>query len=142
MSSQPVLVIVPGSFAPVSLYTSFTTLLQQHAFDVRVIDTPTVGRPRDPDAPAATMSDDAAEIARVVTAILDDEDRDVVLMPHSYGGVPTTQSMRTLSRANRPEAGRRAVEKIVYLTAVILPVNVDNMSLSGGKLPDWVQIDV
>lgn len=136
MTSRPVLVIVPGSFAPVSLYTDYVELLKQNGFDVRVIDTPSVGR-RDPK-PAATMSDDAKEIDRVVTGIFD-EGKDVVLMPHSYGGVPTTQSMQTLSRKNRQG---RAVEKIVYLTAVILPLNTDNISLGGGKLPDWIQTDV
>jgi hypothetical protein len=49
--------------------------------------------------------------------------------------------MRTLSRKNRPD-GERAIDKIIYLTAVVLPEGGDNMTLSGGKLPDWVKIDV
>lgn len=136
MAQTPVLVIVPGSFAPATLYDDFAKLLTQNGLDVRVVSTPSVGR-RDPK-PAGTMSDDAAEIERVVTGIFD-EGKDAVIMAHSYGGVPTTQSMQTLSRKNRQG---RAIEKVIYLTAVVLPVGTDNMTLSGGKLPDWVQFDV
>lgn len=136
MAQSPVLVIVPGSFAPATLYDDFAKLLTQNGLDVRVVNTPSVGR-RDPE-PAGTMSDDAAEIERVVTGIFD-EGRDAVIMAHSYGGVPTSQSMQTLSRKNRQG---RAIEKVIYLSAVILPEGTDNMTLSGGKLPDWVKMDV
>lgn len=136
MAQTPVLVIVPGSFAPATLYDDFAKLLSQNGLDVRVVKTPSVGR-RDPE-PAGTMSDDAAEIDRVVTSIFD-EGKDAVIMAHSYGGVPTSQSMQTLSRKNRQG---RAIDKVIYLSAVILPVGADNITLSGGKLPDWVKFDV
>lgn len=136
MAQTPVLVIVPGSFAPVSFYFDFVDYLKENGIDARVVDTPSVGR-RDPQ-PAATMSDDVKEVESVVMGVFD-EGRDVVIMAHSYGGVPTTQSMKTLSRKNRQG---RSIERVIYLTAVILPVDVDNMTLSGGTLPDWVKIDV
>ena len=142
-TKSPVLVIVPGSFAPAALYHPFIAHLTSSAVgfpDVRVITTPTVGR-RPNQTVAATMSDDAAAIVGFVQPILDEEDRDVILMPHSYGGVPTSQAMEKLSRKNRPD-GKRAVEKIVYCTAVVLPEGASNMAMSGGTLPDWVKIDV
>lgn len=136
MAQSPVLIVVPGSFAPAVLYDDFAKLLVKDGLDVRVVNPPSVGR-RDPE-PAATMSDDAAEIERVVTGVFN-EGKDVVIMAHSYGGVPTTQSMQVLSRKNRQG---RAIERVIYLSAVVLPLGMDTFSMGGGKLPDWVQYDV
>lgn len=67
----------------------------------------------------------------------------MVLVAHSYGGIPTTQSLETLSQKARSAQGKSGgVRKIVYLTAVVLQVGTSNFELFGGIMPDFVSVTV
>lgn len=88
-----VVVIVPGSFSPAFFYDSVVKSLQEHAVPCVVVEKPLVGR-RDP-LPPATMSNDASAIS-VVTKQLAADGKKVLLVAHSYGGVPATQSLETV----------------------------------------------
>lgn len=133
-------VLVPGSFAPADIYTEFVEVLGRNGLETVVIDTPSVGR-REGKGPA-TMTDDVNEISKVVSPLLD-QGKEVILVAHSYGGIPTTQSLEKLSQKARSAEGKPGgVKKVVYLTAVILQAGSSNFELFGGKLPDFVSVNV
>ncbi|CEI61597.1 hypothetical protein FVEN_g9320 [Fusarium venenatum] len=137
--SNPTLVIVPGSFAPTKMYDGFVENLKSHDIKTVVISTPSVGR-KEGRSPA-TMSDDAQEISNVVSKLLD-EGEQVVLMTHSYGGIPGTESLKTISRRAREAEGKKGgVEKIVYLTSVVLQPGTSNFEAFGGTLPDSLTVE-
>ncbi|KAI6550265.1 hypothetical protein MCOR03_009559, partial [Pyricularia oryzae] len=122
---SPTLVIVTGSFAPASLYTEFVAVLKKHGVDTVVLSSPSVGRRE--GKPAASMMEDADEIVRAVSELLD-AGKEVVLLAHSYGGIPAAQSMERLSVKQRTAAGKKGgVAKMVYLTAIALPLGGSNM---------------
>jgi pimeloyl-ACP methyl ester carboxylesterase len=77
------------------------------------------------DDPAALrdMYADADVIARAAAAI----DGPVVVVAHSYGGVPTTQAF--------PQAGN--VSRIIYLAAFQLPAGESLVGSEGGALMPW-----
>lgn len=134
------IVIVPGSFAPADLYTEFVGVLSKHGLETLVVDTPSVGRREGKDP--ATMTDDADEITRVVLPLVD-QGKEVILVAHSYGGIPTTQSLEKLSQKARSAQGKSGgVKKVVYLTAVILQAGSSNFELFGGNMPEWVTVNV
>jgi pimeloyl-ACP methyl ester carboxylesterase len=138
-NSQPVLVFVPGSFAPVKLYSDFAESLTRSDIRFEMIDTPSVGRRE--GLPPQTMSDDVAAIIKVVTEQLD-QGNEVVLMTHSYGGIPGTQSLKDLSRVAREAKGLKGgVDKIIYLTSVVPPVGVANLEIFGDNIPDHLTIN-
>ncbi|CAF3501262.1 unnamed protein product [Fusarium graminearum] len=120
-------VIIPGSFAKPTLYERLVQSLARDGIQSEIVDLPSVGR-KEGKAPA-TLSDDVDEIASVVEKILD-EDKEVILLAHSYGGVPATQSLETLSQKARQSQGKKSgVTKIVYLAAVALPVGGSVLAL-------------
>lgn len=132
--------IVPGSFSRPVSYQTLSDKLTQHGIQSVIIDLPSVGR-RD-GKPPGTMTDDVNEISRVVSALAD-EGKEVILMTHSYGGIPGTQSLEKLSHKARSSEGKPGgVKKVVYLTSVILQVGVSNFEMSGGALPDFVTVGV
>lgn len=134
------IVLVPGSFAPAALYADFVEVLKKAGLDTIVVDTPSVGR-REGKGPA-TMTDDANEISKVVLPLVD-QGKEVVLVAHSYGGIPTTQSLETLSQKARSAQGKSGgVRKVVYLTAVVLQAGMSNFELFGGAMPDFVSVNV
>jgi surfactin synthase thioesterase subunit len=138
--ANPALVIVPGSFAPTKMYDEFVESLKSHDIKTIVINTPSVGRKE--GRPPATMSDDAQEISNVVSKLLD-EGEQVVLMTHSYGGIPGTESLKTISRKARESEGKEGgVDKIVYLTSVVLQPGTSNFDAFGGNLPDSLTVEV
>jgi hypothetical protein len=64
------------------------------------------------------MYDDAAYIAGEAEKLAD-EGKDVILVPHSYGGVPTSQSTKGLSKKERQEVGKPGgIVSIAYLTCL------------------------
>ncbi|KAL4731855.1 hypothetical protein ACLX1H_000850 [Fusarium chlamydosporum] len=124
-------VIIPGSFAPPSLYKPLAQSLARDGIQSNIVDLPSVGR-REGKEPA-TMTEDAEEIVSVVERLLD-EDKEVILLAHSYGGVPATQSLDKLSRKNRQARGKEGgVLKIIYLAGVALPD--DYMTLTPASAP-------
>lgn len=134
------LVIVPGSFAPTKVYDVFVESLERHGVKAVVVATPSVGRKE--DRPPANMSDDAEEIANVVSKLLDEGKR-VVLMTHSYGGIPGTESIRKISKKARKEMGKEGgVEKILYLASMVLQPGTSNIEAFGGTLPDFLTVEV
>lgn len=130
-------VIIPGSFAPPSLYKPLAQSLARDGIQSNIVDLPSVGR-REGKEPA-TMTEDAEEIVSVVERLLD-EDKEVILLAHSYGGVPATQSLDKLSRKNRQARGKEGgVLKIIYLAGVALPVGGSLMSLL--TVPEFLIIE-
>ncbi|KAM0551219.1 hypothetical protein ACHAPJ_008564 [Fusarium lateritium] len=130
-------VIIPGSFAKPNLYKSLTESLARNDIQSEVVDLPSVGRRE--GKPPGTMTDDADQIVSTVTKLLDQE-KDVVFLMHSYGGVPGTQSLEKLSyKARQAEGKKSGVSKIIYMAAVALPLGGSVLGLL--NTPDFLKIE-
>lgn len=92
-------------------------------FDVRTVKLPSTGTN---PASLGDMYADADVIAQAAAAI----DGPVVVVAHSYGGVPTTQALA--------DAGN--VERIIYLAAFQLDAGESLLSPSGGSLMPWARL--
>lgn len=118
--SKPSILIVPGSFALPEFYDEVVTPMAAKGYAIKAIHLPSVGLktgPREGEPP--TMYDDAAFIAKEVTKLAD-EGKDVVLIAHSYGGAPTTESTKGLGKAERQKAGKKGgIVRLAYLTALV-----------------------
>lgn len=116
-ATKPAIVIVPGSFSPASFYASVVDQLRGAGYSsVVVAQYPSIGR-RDP-APAATMYDDAQFIHNVIETLAN-KGHDVLTVAHSYGGVPTSQSLEGLSKKEREAQGLvGGVVGVLYVAAL------------------------
>ncbi|KAH8662369.1 hypothetical protein BX600DRAFT_466285 [Xylariales sp. PMI_506] len=113
-------VIVPGSFAKPVGYTDLTAALKAKGQDSRTVDLPTVNDGT--RLPPANVEDDIKEIRKTVVSALDDEanPQNVLLLVHSYGGIPGSSALRGLSKADRAAQGKEtAVIGIIYLASWI-----------------------
>jgi hypothetical protein len=141
MAPKPAIVIAPGSFSKVSFYAQFVWLLHEAGYDrIEVVRMPSLGK-RDP-LPAATMEDDADAIRTIVEQVANDG-FDVLLIAHSYGGLPATQSIKGVSKKERAAQGKTGgVVRLLYTTAVVPEVGKDLPSVMGDNIPTSIQIDV
>ena len=138
----PAIVIIPASFTPAELYKTFEEHLQKDGLDAVTVSLPSVGRHEDGNQPG-TMLDDAAEIARLVTDLYDSQNKEeVVLLAHSYGGVPACESMKAVSVKNRASHSKRGVTRIILLAAIVLPVGVSNDEMRKRPPPPYAKIEV
>ena len=136
----PTIVLVPAAFTPPEVYFGFVSAMQKHGLETVVVSLPSVGFREDGRAPG-TMSDDAAEIARVVTDLYDNQGRqELVLLTHSYGGIPASESMKFVSTKNRN--GKMGIDRIIYLASIVLPVGVSNDEMRKRPPPAHAIIDV
>ncbi|MCJ1247642.1 hypothetical protein MMC30_004857 [Trapelia coarctata] len=136
---KPSIVIVPGSFSPVHFYAKIIDQLIANGYEAQTIDMPSVGRKT--GVPGATMAEDAASI-QSMTSKLADEDKDVTIVTHSYGGIPGTESVKGMGKADREKEGKKGgVVRIVYLTSLVAPVGLSLKTLMGDTLPDWLKVE-
>lgn len=68
------------------------------------------------------MADDAAYV-QSITSKLADEGKDILVLTHSYGGIPGTESVKGLSKADREKEGKKGgVVRLLYMTSIVPPV--------------------
>ncbi|KAL1860702.1 hypothetical protein Daus18300_009045 [Diaporthe australafricana] len=119
--------IVPGSFATASIYDGLVNVLKEQGHEVRAIDLPSANDGS--RLPAPTAEDDAQHIRKEVTANLDHETNssNVIVMLHSYSGVPGSSALKGLSKTARSAEGKStAVIGVLYLAAFVLPLGQSN----------------
>lgn len=112
-------VIIPGAFTVPEAYDLVVQGVTARGLDIKAIHLPSVGTPGPREGAAPTMYDDAAFIAAHVRSLAD-AGKDVLLIAHSYGGVPTTESVRGLSKKDRAAQGLKGgIIGIGYMTSLV-----------------------
>lgn len=138
--SKPTIIIVNGSFSPSPLYVKTTTLLQNDGYKVIVADYPSIGN-RDPK-PAATMEDDAAYVNDLLQKLAD-QDEDIVVVAHSYGGVPASEGIKGLAKSIRQKEGKSGgVVRILYVAALVPEIGQGLADLMGTEPAPFVRFNV
>ncbi|KAI1423341.1 Alpha/beta hydrolase fold-1 [Xylaria sp. FL1777] len=119
--SKPYFLISTGSFAPAQLYDNIVERVKGHGYDIKALHLATVGLGPGlgRDTPPATMYDDAALIAKEIEALAD-QGREIILIAHSYGGMPATESTKGLSVEERKKQGKKGgLVRLAYNTVLL-----------------------
>lgn len=135
--SKPTILLVPGSFALPEFYNELFDKVRARGYEIQGIHKPSVGlsagqgRP----GPPPSMYDDAAHIAKEVERVAD-TGKDVVLIGHSYGGVPITESVKGLPKTERQAQGKKGgLVNLAYMTCLVPPVGSSAADVLS-KVPD------
>ncbi|KAF7626495.1 hypothetical protein AFLA_013886 [Aspergillus flavus NRRL3357] len=111
--SKPSIIIVPGSFSLPEFYDAVTDRVASKGYEIKAIRLRSTEKLQQP----ATMYDDAAAIASEVAALVD-QGKEVILVVHSYGGVPASESIKGLAKTE--DSGKAGgIVNLAYLTAVV-----------------------
>ena len=117
MTSQTTIVLIPGAFGVPEFYSNIIDPIAASGQGIRALHLPSVSSTGEGAPP--NMYDDAAFIAKEVEKLAD-EGRDVVLIPHSYGGAPATESTKGLSKAERTKQGKKGgIVRLAYMTCIV-----------------------
>lgn len=123
MMIRPTLVFVHGAWHGSWAWEPVTTILQERGWSTAAVDLPSVHAA---DFETKTLADDAAAVEAAVAAV----DGPVVVVAHSYGGVPTTQA-----------ALDDRVVHVVFISAFVLDEGESLLAAVGGVAPGWWVVD-
>lgn len=138
MSSSSTLVLVPGSFAESHMYDGVVKPLREKGYDIFVLDPPCypgaykAGRV---GPPPPGMQDDARFVAKQLQELVD-AGKDIVVLGHSYGGIPATESLKGFTKKERQDQGNPGgVVRIAYMTACVPRVGENLVQVIQGGAP-------
>lgn len=133
---KPTLVFIPGAWHTADYYEGVIAQLKEHGYEVHALRLPSVGGDE-----TTTVADDAAYIQKTTSALAA-EGKEILLVMHSYGGIPGTESAKGLLQKDRAAEGQKGgIVGLVYLTAFLLPEGLSMWQFLGG-MPDWVVYNV
>ncbi|RSL62698.1 hypothetical protein CEP53_004681 [Fusarium sp. AF-6] len=118
--SRPSLIIVPGASGLPEFYDSFIKAVTERGYDIKALHLPSVGLMTGArEGPLPTMYEDAELIAKHVRELAD-RGNDVILVTHSYGGTPATESVKGLTKKDRQKQGLEGgIIGIAYMTSLV-----------------------
>lgn len=123
MSHKPVWILVPGALHPGPLYQPLLDEIAKHGYETLALTNPSLGGP---DQKKLSCSDDAHHARGKILQYLD-QDRDVVVVCHSYGGMVSGAAVYGLSKKERLTQGKQAgVVGHIYLSAVLNVKSIGN----------------
>ncbi|OJJ65569.1 hypothetical protein ASPBRDRAFT_49679 [Aspergillus brasiliensis CBS 101740] len=122
-SEQPSIMLVQGSFQTPLVYSKLATSLRDLNYPVIHPPLPSCSDVDASDFAARTMEDDARTITEALEQLIEEEQKFVVVVMHSYGGiVGSTAIPRSLTHASRQKEGKvGGVLHIFYYAVFVLP---------------------
>lgn len=138
MSNKPTIVLVPGCWLPAIIYSGTIESLSRHGYPTVALQLPSTGAV----PPHADFSGDVDGIRSCLVRLVEGEEREVVLVVHSYAGMPGAEAPKGLGRAERERSGLKGgVIRIVFIMAYVAPEGFSPTD-GGAQMPDWMQLNL
>ncbi len=137
--SRPSFLIVPGAWHQPEAYETLVTSLRKAGYSAVISSLPSCD-PHDPQK--ATCLADAEAIRKQILQLLEVEGNDVIVVCHSYGGIPGGGATSGLSKIARTKEGNQGgVIGLVYVSGFVVPEGSSLLITLGGKHAPYVDPD-
>ena len=137
--SKPTVVIVPGGWHSSNAYESLASCFQKAGYPTAITKVPSLN-PQDPSV--CDCLSDAASVREQLLPLLEDDGKDIIILCHSYGGIPAGGAAYGLSTSARKHQGKSGgVLGLIYLTAFVVPEDESLVNYLGGKHPPYLLAD-
>lgn len=137
--SKPQLVLIPGAWHTPEAFSVLIPKLEAHGYTVHTTQLPSVDAPAD-NVPTEPNKDIEAVRSLVTKAI--GAGNDVIVAPHSWGGIVAGSALSGLGKKEREAKGEKGgVMRTAYMCAFMAPQNFSLSDALQGQIPDWWYID-
>lgn len=130
---KPTIVLVPGAWHSPSHYIDLINFLQKAGYPTKCSRLPSVGSA---DPRNESTEKDANFIREKLLSPLLDEERDIILVMHSYGGCPGAAAAKGLSKSER--GSKSGIVYLVFITAFLAREGDSLKSALGGRFDPGV----
>lgn len=135
--SKPTIVLAPGAWHTPDCFDALREQLHTRGFPTEAVAYPSIGA----EPPNKGLSDDAA-VLRNVLERLANEEKEVVLMVHSYGGLVGQNAVSGLGYKQRKAQGKKGgIIMLVYLAAFVAPKGATLKQMLGGRFLPWIKFE-
>lgn len=138
-TQNPTVVFVPGSFHTPAHYEPIGSLLEKHGFPSLAVQLPTIGA----TARKSDQHDDLQAIRDQLKRLIDEEQKEVLLVMHSSGGVVGCQTVHGFEKSARIAQGKSGgIIGCLFLSAVLLLEGETVRSFLEGPTPPSTAVEV
>ena len=135
--TKPTVLIVPGGWHVPIHYDPLTKILSSHGFPAVALLLPTAG------ASDKDLYDDIAYISSQFQELVEEGGKEVIVVVHSYGGIPGPSAARPFVRKERAQQGKEGgVIGVLYISSWAMPAGKTTMEAVADMNIDWMKIDV
>lgn len=138
MTAKPTLIFAPGAWYPPTAFKPVIEKLNTHGYTSYTVAFPSIQQ-----TPA--VEDLQADIIAVRSLVEAEANagKDVVIVSHSWSGLPVNSALDGLSKGDREKEGKTGgVIRLVFISAFIPEVGQSLIGAFGGNPPDWYIRDV
>jgi hypothetical protein len=137
--SKPTIVMVPGAWHQPAIYSGVVSSLSKLGYPTVSLPLPSAGAV----PPNQDFSEDVAAIRNCLTKLVE-EGKEVVLVVHSYTGLPGGEAPKGLGKKEREVQGLKGgVIRFVVINGFATPPGFQP-AVKGdySQFPDWMKMDV
>lgn len=137
-SSLPALVFVPGEWHGPEIFDEVRANLNERGYPTEAATLVTHGA----TDPNIGLAEDVANVRSKIERLVEDG-KDVVVVAHSYGGVPSSCAVEGLSVSDLAAQGKNGgVIMVVYVTSFAIESGASLLESVGGTYPPWWNVQV
>ncbi|RAK89098.1 alpha/beta-hydrolase [Aspergillus costaricaensis CBS 115574] len=142
-TEKPSIVLIQGSFQTPLVYAKLAAGLRDLGYPVTHPALPSCTDVEADDFPTRTMEDDVRTITETLQQLIEKEEKSVVVVMHSYGGiVGSTAIPQSLAYTSRQAEGKKGgVLHLFYYAAFVLPEGTSVISTFGESPNNYVTSD-
>ncbi|KAF2762830.1 alpha/beta-hydrolase [Pseudovirgaria hyperparasitica] len=137
--SKPIFVFTAGAWNSPDTFDPVIDILAQNGYESRKIDLPSLG-----GDPVTKGFEEDVQLIRATVTELVDTTRSIVMVAHSYSGLPVSEALQDLGVHERAKKGHvGGVAHIVYISAMMIPegATIGNSDTGDGVHLFW-QVDL
>ncbi len=137
--TRPAVLVVPGGWHGPIHFDPLKGVLSSHGYPSVVLLLPTAGA----SPPDKDLYDDIAYISSQLEELVERGGREVIVIVHSYGGIPGSSAARPFVKKERAQQGKKGgVIGVLYISSWAMPTGKTTMEAAEGMNVDWMKIDV
>ncbi|KAL6693453.1 Alpha/beta hydrolase fold-1 [Trichoderma pleuroticola] len=134
-AEKPTIFLVPGAWHEPDCWDAVTSQLEEYGYPFSTVQLLSSG-----GESSTSVAEDASHIRKSISRLVD-AGKEIILVMHSYGGIPGTESAKGLLKKDRQAEGKLGgIISLVYVAAFLLPPGASLASFLG-FMPPWVLFD-
>lgn len=137
-SEKPTILLIPGAWHQGSTFDPVAQLLREEGYPAETITLPSAGGPA-----STTAYDDAKHIQDEYLHDLVAQGKGVIIVMHSYAGVPGTECVKGFAKKDLAALGKKGgIVGLIYLSAFLIPAGASVESFLPDGLDPLMTLEV